>query len=342
MDSSKLEEVLRENPTYRILSKTKLKQVLSSHGIPKKDVDAYLKGDELHQVYAKLKYRPNFKIASEPYSFQIDVIDHPRYKSYNNGIGKFFLAIEVNSRKAFAYPMKRARMQDVIVVYKKFLQEVDDEQICNVTGDDFFDHSDFRLLNDELMIKTHSDIAKSDHITKVGDKLGILDRATRTIKQLIRKYMLDNDDLVWSKFLDKIITLYNDTPHSSLKGSTPNEVYDDYSFMMGLYQATRDHNRLENEKIDLDVGDTVRAMLGKEGFEKEKQRFSTKLFKVAEQVGYRFRLIDEDGKDVKRLYRPGELLKIEEVSRRVGGKLEKAEARQKQKSKQARVLRELA
>ena len=141
---------------------------------------------------------------------------------------------------------------------------------------------------------------------------------------------------------EKIIELYNNTPHGSLKGLTPNEVCDDYDYMRGMYLASQDHNRVEFEKVDIEVGDTVRTMLGKEGFEKEKQRFSTQLYRVVDRVGYRFRLEEENGKDVKRLYRPRELLKVEEVARRVGSKLEKAEERQKKRSRQARALRELA
>lgn len=339
-------KVLEEKPQLKLLSRDKLYQKLKADhpelGIQRKDIDAALSGNVVTQIYRRPRYQDKkLKITAPPFSFQIDIAHLPQFKRANKGISQFFLAVDIVSRKAFAYPMKKGTMTEVLKAYEQFLIDAG-EPVNSVAGDAFFDNDAFQTMNQELNINVYTDVAKDDHITKMGDKLGIVDRATRTLKQLIQKWMLAHDTVKWTEFLPKVLDLYNSTPHSSLKNShTPDEVYDDADYMNGLYkgQRTKNERAFESIKRDLKPGSRVRAMVGKGQFEKEKARFSTEVYTIVRQEGYRFVLEDEKGKELTRLYRPSELLpaKSEESE-----KVKRAEKRMRKAVKESKVARKLA
>ena len=73
--------------------------------------------------------------------------------------------------------------------------------------------------------------------------------------------MLIHDDFTWTKYIDKIIELYNDTPNQGIDNNTPEEVFDDYDYMVGLYKGQKQYNREVNKSFGLELGDKVRAMV---------------------------------------------------------------------------------
>ena len=99
--------------------------------------------------------------------------------------------------------------------------------------------------------------------------------------------------------------------------------------MVGLHKGQKKYNETVNNSFGLLPGDKVRVMNAKENFEKEKARFSQEIYTIKEQVGYRFVLIDEKGSIVKRKYRANELLKVGEVTERLGKEKEEVEKKHK-------------
>jgi hypothetical protein len=323
-----LQQIFKENPDLKLLSKAKLIKTLETKGISSKEINDYYKSSELHQVYAKPKKYKSLKITADPYSFQIDIAFLPSYKKYNKGIDAFLLLVDILSRKAFAYPLKSRKSHDIMEVYKKFIDSMND-QVTSVTADNEFNFKEFKEYNQERQINVFTDIAKDDHLTSHGNRLGIIDRFTRTIKNYIQKYMLTHENLKWTEYLHKLIDLYNDTPNSGIKDMTPNEVFEDDLYMEGLHKGQLKYNEDVNESFDIEPGDRVRAMLGKGTFEKEKQKFSSEIYTIVKQIGYKFELVGEDGKIVKRKYRASELLKVDKVADRLGTAKRKAEKEHK-------------
>jgi hypothetical protein len=298
---SNMDELLKKNPGFKLLSRTKFMKVAADEGIDRREAAAYYDTLELGEVYKPRKKRTQLRITAPPYSFQIDVIELPKYKRSNNGVSKFLLVVDILSRKAFAYPLTSGRMDDVIKVFESFVIEAD-HPINSVAGDAFFDNKEFKDLVDKLGAQVYTDVAKDDHITTQGDKLGILDRTTRTLKRYIQKHMLAYNTTKWTEFLPEILEIYNNSPHSAHRNATPNEVYDDEMYVKGLYNAQRS----QNAQVDMEFkeGDKVRLMKGKAMFEKEKQTYSTEVYTVEGREGNRFVI---DG--VKRMYRPSEMIK---------------------------------
>jgi hypothetical protein len=229
-------EIFKNRPQLQLLSKSKLYRVLKDEGINKKDIDDYFNPKEITQIYIKPKKKYNSKITAPPYSFQVDIALLPKYKKHNKGIDKFLIFTDILSRKAYIYPLKSGKMHDILDIYEYFFLIEVEEQVHSIAGDAFFNNKDFIAYNDEVGIEVFHDIAKDDHITKMGDKLAIVDRCIRTIKQLIQKYMLIHDTTKWINVIDEITNIYNDTPNSGIKNMTPNEVFDDYDYMEALYK----------------------------------------------------------------------------------------------------------
>jgi len=315
-----MEDIVKENPRYRLLSKAKLiKAVRDKYDVPIKDINAWYDSRELSQVYKPTKSKKDnqLHITAEPFSFQIDIVKLPTYKKYNNGVEQFLLLVDITSRKAFAYPMKSGKMEEVMDKYEQFLKDVG-EDVKSVAGDDFFNNDEFLEFNHEMGINVSTDVAQDDHLTAQGNKLGIIDRLVRTLKMNIQKYTLEFNTMKWVKFLDDVIEAYNDASHSSLKtGFTPNEVFDDPDYAEKVHEAIANKNKEAFDEYDFDIGDTVRTQLGKKTFEKEKQKYSTQIYMITAQEGYRYALQDDSGKKVKRRYRPSELLKVQSVTDRI-------------------------
>ena len=304
-----MDELLEKNPGYKLLSRTKFLKVVADEGIDKREAAAYYDTLELGEVYKPRKKRTQLRITAPPYSFQIDVIELPKYKRSNNGTAKFLLVVDILSRKAFAYPLASGSMDSIMKAYETFIVEAD-HPINSVAGDAFFDNKAFKDLTETLGARVYTDVAKDDHITSQGDKLGILDRTTRTIKRYIQKHMLAYNTTKWTEFLPDILELYNNSPHSAHKNATPNEVYDDEMYLKGLYNAQRSQNKQVN--MEFKEGDKVRLMKGKVTFEKEKQTYSTEVHTVEGREGNRFVI---DG--VKRLYRSSEMIKAKAVQKTI-------------------------
>ena len=335
-----MQKLLKENPKLSLLSKTKLYSIAREHDITKKEVDAYFESKEIYQIYKPRTKKTKLVITAPPYSFQIDIIILPKYKHSNNGVTRFLLLVDILSRKAYAYILKTGKMDEVIDKYLDFIKNVE-EPLNSIAGDDFFNNKKFIEVNKELMINLYTDVSKDDHLVRGSDKLGILDRCVRTLKKLIEKYMLTNKTTRWTSFLDKIIDLYNDTPNNGIKNKTPNEVFDDHDYMMGLYENQSKKNRKTFKKVDINVGDTVRIARGKTKFDKETYTFSTELYKVKMIDGYRFVLVDENGDEVKRKYKADELLKVIKTTERVDKEtIGKADKKHKHKLKLRREFGE--
>ena len=307
-----LREYLDAHPETKLLSKSKLSAYLKKSGVSftSKELDAALKGSEILQVTKRVVKPANpLKITADPDSYQIDVVFLPKYKREND-CDSFLLCVEIGSRKAFAYPLPSNRLEDILDEYVAFLLQIGLD-IVNITGDDQFNKYAFRMLNDDLSINTYTNISKEEHISKYGNRLGILDACVRTLRNMIRRYMLAHDDVMWREWLWKIVALYNETPNIGIGGKTPNEVYPDVDFKSEQHKRLTEHNFRAKRKESFQPGETVRIYLGRGKLQKAGINFSRELYTVARQEGFRYKVRGEDGKLLRRNFDAHELQKVD-------------------------------
>ena len=73
----------------------------------------------------------------------------------------------------------------------------------------------------ENNIKVDTSIAKDEHISAHGNKLGIIDRFVRTLKEMINKYRtVISKQTAFNEIINKVINTDNNQPHRTIK-STP-------------------------------------------------------------------------------------------------------------------------
>ncbi len=123
--------------------------------------------------------------------------------------------------------------------HKEFISEVG--HINSVEGDNQFSFKAFVDYNNEKNITIDTSAARDDHITH-GNKLGIIDRLVRTLKEMIGKYrtVISKQGSLYD-IIDKVITTYNIQVHRSLKMS-PKEMYDDISKQNFNHDIDKEYN----------------------------------------------------------------------------------------------------
>ena len=203
-------------------------------------------------------------------------------------------------------------MTKIITAYNKFLQEVD--YVNGVEGDGEFDNTSFKKLNEEKGIKVNTSVAKDNHFT-AGNKLGIIDRLTRTLKENIRKYHSSAGFIGnLQSMIDKVVTLYNDSPHRGIQGKTPNEMWDNIKEQEKRNVLDTMSNDKTFNKLTLGIGDDVRVLENKGKFDKGNAQFSQEIYEIHDRVGYSYKVKDADGTVKRRRYKPHELLAVTNVT----------------------------
>jgi len=272
-------------------AKFKLKVKKLYPEITNKEIDTFLNKQEITQVNKKGTFKGFFKIVAPPNSYQMDIFFLNSYKKRNGNYGAFFIFIDILSRKMFIYPIKDRKTETILKALKEFVNDA--KEVYMLSGDDEFDNKAIVKYCDDNNIRLTTNVSAEDHFSK-GNALGIVDRATKTIKTMIRNYILTHDT---TRFIDKLQDLvdnYNDTPHSSLNNKTPDDVYKDKKFQEALYKKYSAYNDKLNDKVDLEIGDYVRKRVDKGKFDKEQATFSKEIYVIDRKVGTKYKIIDAD------------------------------------------------
>jgi hypothetical protein len=133
--------------------------------------------------------------------------------------------------------------------------------------------------------------------------LGIIDRSIQTIKNVIYKYMKEENTTSYHKELSRIIKAYNDTPNSGIFDIAPDKVEDNKDNIDKL-QIMNHQFDFENRKnrIIFKVGDTVRIRLNKNSFARSyDEKYSDKQYTIKAIDGVMATLNDDSIYSVRRL-----------------------------------------
>lgn len=304
------------------------------------------------------------RITGPPGAFQIDVAVMKTYeeqdpedpdktrlvqlKKYNGKRYLYLACVDILSRKAYCYVLDGNSVADVLKGYKRFLADVGERLSGQpvlashsskrpytvpswVQGDDFFSAREFRRFNAEVGIPVSTDVAKDDHIRGTsGDKLGIVDRALRTLKKLLYVRIESNkrdpglsvkETYNWTAWLQEIVDLYNDTPHDGLGGRTPADMWNDREAQTERWHADIEHNRERTKQIAerFQAGMYARRLLSKSQFAKEGASMSLEVYKVTGLKGQKVLVEDAaTGKPYSRPLKPSELAQVDGVGAQAG------------------------
>ena len=234
----------------------------------------------------KNEYKPIY--TEQPCSFQIDLTFFPRYKKQNSEYYVLFTAININTRFGYAYYAKDKEMTTIL----KFIKDMEKKTEINVIETDKgseFNNSEFKKFCEENNIIL--DLIKSD-----SNKLGIINRWHRTIKEKLVKYFDSFDTVRWIDIIDKIVYNYNHTKHRGI-GYKPIEVNDFIENMIRQKKKLEGENIRSNEK-EYQVGQYDRELNDKNIFDdKMKSKNSNDIHEIT-KVNNNSLIIKNDKNDL--------------------------------------------
>jgi transposase InsO family protein len=286
---------------------TKLLQILGRNGLKRqysrKQVEEFVAGQTVSQLHrrAPVVSQSHITTAAPGIMYCIDLLDMTAYSHDNKGMKWLLLVIDIFSRVAVVLPVKNktaglvAEALDVACAYFNQYPKM----ILSDQGSEFKGATATWMKKHDIIHRT----------AEVGDhnRLGIVDRFSGVVKNWIAKLMTHTRSKTYIDALPELVENYNDAPHSSLDGMTPNEAWK-------FPTAARENHyeriqkalaKKSKSKGAIQVGDYVRVLKLKNVFDKGYHvKYSLGTHKVIEIKGLNYIL--DDGK----FYRANRLQKV--------------------------------
>ncbi len=264
---------------------------LSKHtGTSKKKVKNFLNKQEVYGLHrqAPRKFPRRPVIVSGPYKqYQCDLMQLDKLARFNNGIHFILLVIDVFSKMVYLEPCRRKTGILVTKAFQKiFLRAPKCEKLQADNGSEFYNRDFKNYLQKEniKLFSTHSDF-----------KAQIAERAIRTIKGRLFRYLTHKNTYKYVNALPSIERAYNNSYHSSIK-MKPSEVNNDNADQVfnNLYAK-----KLKGGKPRFKIGDYVRLSHVRTAFSKGyEEQYSREIFKIQKvRHGYPITYALEDLKE---------------------------------------------
>jgi hypothetical protein len=241
---------------------------------------------QLHkQQPSQKKYERHISTYGPCVTWQVDLLDMQNYSRSNHGYKYIFIGIDIYNRMGFGSGMKNKTVDES---KRAFLEMIDSFK----SPPKYLEHDDgseykgvFKKYCEEKSINQIIANSGDDH-----NKLGMINRFSRTMKESIYKYFTHNNTTGWFDHLEEIIKGYNNTPNINLCKMTPIEAHDD---PIAVRQCIQENDSEETHRV-IEIGDTVRTKLKKNVFDKGyEQKWSKSTFKVKDIVGNNY-ILDND------------------------------------------------
>ena len=248
------EEILSIYKEYNYPSASKLYTILKGK-YKLKDIESVLKEQPVRQLYYQKPNKDNGHNLATGFGmkFQCDLCFMDKFTRTNKGYSYILLIIDVFSRFAYAIPLKTKNVSEVTKAFESIKETCSILQSDN--GSEFVGKAFQDMLEDKKII--HRTSVVGDH-----KFLGIIDRFTLTLKNLIYKNFIANDNTIWIDKLESIVTKYNNTLHNGLFDFTPSQVKNDE-----VIQGVLTNNNIElmknqsNKITDIKEDENVRIKI---------------------------------------------------------------------------------
>jgi hypothetical protein len=274
------EEQLRDlyySPSTGLASATALYKRAKAAGlkISLAKVKEWVKAQEVSQVFVRRTVKHHFPlVAYRPFGrIQVDLTDMSSLSRWNKGIKYLFLAVDVYTRVAFCVPLKSKGNAEVLNAFKSVIEQikaktdgvppsqVDSDQEASMLS------RDYRAYCEENLI--------SQHLLAVADYkgTGVVDRLTRTLRELMNRYMVAYNTKDYLEAIPALIENYNTRVNQGIgtapaTAETSEEYGQKYEGMVRKRIARATAASAEGEYQGFEIGDKVRVLLRKGIFEK--------------------------------------------------------------------------
>jgi hypothetical protein len=190
---------------YYQLPKERIANILSN-------VDSYT----LHREYHKPRVRNPFYIYHLRQQVQVDLIDMQQLSRFNNNYNYLIICIDCFSRFVWVRAVKTKHHNEIIP------QMIDIIASMGQKPESIFCDKGAELKNQYMIQLLRKENIKLMHPNSEL-KAAIVERANRSIQNLIYKYMTENQTRNYIDTLQLIVEAYNNRPHRSIDKLSPRE-----------------------------------------------------------------------------------------------------------------------
>jgi transposase InsO family protein len=258
--------------------------------IKRKDVEAWLKRQEVSQVHAprkEVKHYYPIKSNYPDHIWQADLLDVSAQAHNNHGVNFLLVAIDIFTRYVWVRQLRNKESKTVVAAFKDILSgERKPEILMSDNGSEFISRPWRKLLSDHEIKSSFAEVG--DH-----HRMGLVERINKSIRGAITKYMTAYKTKSYIGVLDKLIANYNNTVHSSI-GVKPKDAHNHQDAIKNRIKDKEDRAALELTTFE--IGDQVRSLKNKVQFEKGAvPKYSLSVHKVTGHLAGK-RYVLENGK----------------------------------------------
>lgn len=201
---------------------TALYKYISSRyiNITRNEVEKYLKQTPQYQISKKYVHITNKPITATTTNklWCCDLIDMSNYVGFNTFEKYIFVCIDAFSRKVWLEKMRNKTSRTVSRALERILNR------ANVSPSVLLSDNGTELEDVFNEVCEHYNIKHNKTPSYTPQANGLVERANKEIRKIIRAYMVKNNDQRWAIHLREIEDNKNNTYHSFVK-ATPNEVW---------------------------------------------------------------------------------------------------------------------
>jgi hypothetical protein len=251
--------------------------------IPKKYVENFLESQKTFTVnkITRQKFkRRGYEINNIGDLLQIDLIDFSNISKYNDNYKFILICIDCFSKYVWMEKLKNKTASECLNALKKILKNNVCRKLNSDSGKEFVN----RTFQEYLRKKNIIFFQNVDD----GTHAAIVERAIRTIKTRLYKYMYFKNTLRYVNVYKKICKAYNSSYHRVI-GMAPADVRD--SNIVEVYRNTHRNDLVDktNSKLGkLRVNDFVRISKRKSAFQKgsKGQGFTEEIFRIVKVISH--------------------------------------------------------
>ena len=137
-----------------------------------------------------------------------DLVDMVKYSRINKGYKYIFTNIDIFSKYVWAFSIKSKKISDIKPCFEKIFKERKPKYIWSDQESSFFSKEMLKFFEDNnvKIYHTHSNL-----------KAVVIERFNRSLRELMMKEFVKNNNTVWYNILPELIKKYNYRHHNTIK-----------------------------------------------------------------------------------------------------------------------------
>ena len=137
-----------------------------------------------------------------------DLVDMSQYSKMNKGYKYIFTNIDVFSKIATSFPLKSKKIEHIKPCFQKIFKNNKPKYIWSDKEPAFFSKEMQQFFKTQNVEIYHT----NSHLKAV-----VIERFNRSLRELMMKEFVKNNNTIWYDILPKLIDIYNNRYHSTIK-----------------------------------------------------------------------------------------------------------------------------